>query len=137
MNHSYRHNKRLTSHFLAILWVLTIDDNHVWAHLKTHTPPYTALSYVCILEKFTIWYILYYMYELWHYYTLMVIMLLFMDCSFPLFELQKEGKNTEFNYIIKQIYHQMYVKVWRIRGLWWRLEAYLHKYICDLVIWYN
>ena len=26
-NHSYRHNKRLTSHFMAFLWVLTIDDN--------------------------------------------------------------------------------------------------------------
>ena len=31
----------------------------------------------------------------------MVIMLLFMDCSFTLFELQKEGKNTEFNYKTK------------------------------------
>ena len=31
----------------------------------------------------------------------MVIMLLFMDCSFTLFELQKEGKNTEFNYKAK------------------------------------
>ena len=29
LNHSYLHNKRLTSHFLAILWVLTIDDNRV------------------------------------------------------------------------------------------------------------
>ena len=28
-------------------------------------------------------------------------MLLFMDCSFTLFELQKEGKNTEFNYKTK------------------------------------
>ena len=28
-------------------------------------------------------------------------MLLFMDCSFTLFELQKEGKNTEFNYKAK------------------------------------
>ena len=55
------------------------------------------------------------MYELWHYYTLMVIMLLFMGYSFTLSELQKEGKNTEFNYIIKQIYHQMYM--WRSGGL--------------------
>ena len=31
----------------------------------------------------------------------MVIMLLFMGCSFTLFELQKEGKNTGFNYKTK------------------------------------
>ena len=29
LNNFYRHIKRLTSHFLAILWVLTIDDNRV------------------------------------------------------------------------------------------------------------
>ena len=41
------------------------------------------------------------MYELWHYYTLMVIVLLFMGYSFTLSELQKEGKNTDFNYKTK------------------------------------